>query len=127
MVPEYKAVYRRVEHKIFKLGKLRYVIDRRAALLVYICRLYITAPGLYAAFVLISCGKGYKKDMQILQSNAPRICPRYCMVDHVTIEQLHEEANLSLEQRRIFQILKLLYDCSKGITYLKNNSRSYES
>ena len=35
MVPEYKAVYRRVEHKIFKLGKLRYVIDRRAALLVY--------------------------------------------------------------------------------------------
>ena len=35
MVPEYKSVYRRIEHKIFLLGKLRYFIDRRAALLVY--------------------------------------------------------------------------------------------
>ena len=35
MEHEYKAVYRRVEHKIFMLSKLRYFIDKKAALLVY--------------------------------------------------------------------------------------------
>ena len=36
MVTEYKAVYRRVEHTIFMLGiKLRYFLDKRAALLVH--------------------------------------------------------------------------------------------
>ena len=121
MVPEYKAVYRRVEHKIFMLGKLRYFIDKRAALLVY--KQAILPFMDYAAFVLMSCGKGSKKDMQILQNNALRICLRYCMVDHVTVEQLHEEAKLqSLEQRRNFQVLKLLYDCSKDIKYLKRTA-----
>ena len=42
------------------------------------------------------------------------------MVDHVTIYRLHAEANLqSLEQRRVFQLLKLLYDCSRDRRYLK--------
>ena len=118
MIPKYKAVYRRVEHKIFMLGKLRYFIDKKAALLVY---KQAILPFLdYAAFVLLSCGKGYKKDLQILQNNALRICLRYCMVNHVTIVQLHGEANLqSLEQRRIFQILKLLYNYSKNGKYVK--------
>ena len=118
MVPEYKAVYRKVEHKIFLLGKLRYFIDKRAALLVY---KQAILPFLdYAGFILISCGKGQKKDIQILQNNALRMCLRYRIVDHVTIDQLHREANLqSLEQRRFFQVLKLLYDCSKDIKYLK--------
>ena len=118
MVPEYKAVYRRVEHKIFMLGKLRYFFDKRAALLVY---KQAILPFLdYAAFVLMLCSKGYKKNLQILQNNALRICLRYCMIDHVTIDQLHSEANLqSLEQRRIFQILKLLYDYSTNRKYVK--------
>ena len=42
------------------------------------------------------------------------------MIDHVAIEQLRAEANLqSLEQRRIFQLLKLLYSCSMDRKYLK--------
>ena len=70
--------------------------------------------------MLLACGKGLKKDLQKLQNNALRICLRYCMIDHVTIEHLHEEANLqSLEQRRLFQILKLIYGCSKKVDYLK--------
>ena len=118
MVPEYKYVYRRIKHKIFLLSKLRYFIDRRAALLVY---KQAILPYLdYAGFVLLSCGKGNKKDLQILQNNALRICLRYCMIDHVAIEQLHAEVNLqSLEQRRIFQLLKLLYSCSMDREYLK--------
>ena len=70
--------------------------------------------------VLYYCGKGSKRDLQTLQNNALRICLRYRMVDRITIDQLHAEANLqSLEQRRILQLLKLLYDCSKDRTYLK--------
>ena len=38
MVPEYKSVYRRIEHTVFLLGKLKYFIDSRAVLLVlYYC------------------------------------------------------------------------------------------
>ena len=111
-------MYRRVEHKIFMLGKLRYFIDRRAALCVY--KQVILPYVDYAGFILIACRKGCKKDLQTLQNNALRICLRYRMVDHVTIERLHEEANLqSLEQRRKFQLLKLLYDYSKDVRYLK--------
>ena len=41
------------------------------------------------------------------------------MIYHITVNQLYAEANLqSLEQRRIFQLLKLLYDCSKYRKYL---------
>ena len=118
MLHEYKAIYRRIEHKVYMLGKLRYFIDKKAALLVY--KQAILPYVDYAGFVLLSCGKGCKKDLQILQNNALRICLRYCMVDHVTIERLHEEANIqSLEQRRQFQILKLLFGCSKNKSYLK--------
>ena len=118
MLPEYKAVYRRIEHKVYMLGKLRYFIDKKAALLVY---KQAILPYLdYAGFVLLACGKGLKKDLQKLQNNGLRICLRYCMIDHVTIERLHEEANLqSLEQRRLFQALKLIYGCSKKVDYLK--------
>ena len=52
MVSEYKFVYHRVEHKIFLLGKLRYFIDKRAALMVY---KQAILPFLdYAGFVLLS-------------------------------------------------------------------------
>ena len=81
MIPEYKAVYRRIEHKVYMLGKLRYFIDRKAALLVY--KQAILPYVDYAGFVLIACSKGSKKDLQILQNNALRICLRYCMIDHV--------------------------------------------
>ena len=75
----------------------------------------------YASFMLNSCNLGCKKDLQILQNNALRIYVRYKMVDHVTIDRLHAEANLQrLEQRRIFQLLQLLYDCSIKNDYLKS-------
>ena len=74
----------------------------------------------YAGFLLISCNIGSRRDLQVLQNNALCICLRYRMVDHVTIGQLHTEAHLqSLEQRRIFQLLNLMYDCSNSTEYLK--------
>ena len=111
MLQEYKAVYRKVEYKIFMLGKLRYFLDKRAALLVY--KQAILPFVDYAGFLLLSASLGCKRDLQVLQNNALRICLRYRRQDHVSIERLHEEANLqSLEQRRIVQTLSLLHDCS---------------
>ena len=42
----------------------------------------------YAGFMLITCNKGCRRDLQILQNNALRICLRYRMVDHVTIGKI---------------------------------------
>ena len=49
----------------------------------------------------------------------------YQMADHVTVERLHFEAKLqSLEQRRIVQLLKLMYGCSKNIKYVNSRNRT---
>ena len=53
MEHEYKAAYRRVEHKIFMLSKLRYFIDKKAALLVY--KQAILPFIDYAGFMLMAC------------------------------------------------------------------------
>ena len=118
MSQEYKSVYRKVEHKIFMLGKLRYFLDRKSALLVY--KQAILPLIDYASFLLLSVSLGCKRDLQGLQNNALRICLRYRMQDHVTRDQLHDDANLqSLEQRRIVQTLSLLHDCSNNHDYVK--------
>ena len=77
----------------------------------------------YAGFILISCILGCKKELKILQNNALRICLRYIkMVDHVSIDRLHAEANLqNLEQHRILQLLPLLCDCSNFLFFLSNH------
>ena len=118
MIPEFNAVYRRVDHKVFMLNRLRYLLIKKAALLVY--KQAILPFIDYAGFMLMTCKLGCRKDLQVLQNNALRVCLRYSMVDHVTIERLHDEANLQcLEQRRVIQILKLLYGCSTDRRYLK--------
>ena len=111
MVPQYKAVYRRVEQKVFMLGKLRYLIDKKSALLVYKQTIlpYID----YGSFIILACNNGRRKHIQTLQNDALWSCLRYKLSDRVTIERLHSEANLqSIEQRGQYQLLKLLYDYS---------------
>ena len=90
MLPQYKAIYRRVEQKIYMLCKLRYLLDKHSTLLVYKQAIlpYID----YVSFVLVSCNIGKRKDLQILQNNVLRICLRYRLADRVSIEQLHREA-----------------------------------
>ena len=61
---------------------------------------------------------------QVLQNDALRLCLHYRLVDHVRIEQLHTEENLqSVEQRCIFQVLKLLFNYGKDVTHLKKTVR----
>ena len=118
MVPQYKAIYRRVEQKMFMLCKLRYLLDKQSAVLVYKQAIlpYID----YVSFVLVSCTISMRKELQTLQNNILRLCLRYRLADRVSIEQLHREANLqSVEQRSEFHLLKLLFDYSKKPEHVK--------
>ena len=102
------------------LGKLRYFLDKRATLLVY--KQAILPIIDYANFLLVSCNLGCRRDLQVLQNNALRTCLRYRRNEHVAIAQLHREANLqSLEQRRIFQLLNLMYYCSTNNDYVRTS------
>ena len=118
MLPQYKAVYRRVEQKIFMLAKLRYLLDKNSTVLIYKQTIlpYID----YVSFVLLSCNNGMRKNLQTLQNNALRLSLRYKLADHVSIEQLHREAKLqSVEQRCLFHLLKILYSYSKSVDHVK--------
>ena len=100
------------------LGKLRYLVDTKLALLIY---KQTILPYLdYVGFVLLSCNIGDRRLLQTLQNNALRLCLHYHLVDSVRVERLHTEAKIqSVEQRCIFQLLKLLFDYSKDPANLK--------
>ena len=87
MLPQYKAVYRRVERKVFMLSKLRYLIDKKSATLVYKQAIlpYID----YVGFILLVCNMGRRRDIQKLQNHALRLCLRYKLADRVSVRRLH--------------------------------------
>ena len=71
-------------------------------------------------FLLSSCNRGQKKDLQTLQNNALRICLRYKLADRISERMLHFEGKIqSLEQRRNLQLLKIMYHQSKSIQNIK--------
>ena len=71
MVPALKDVYRKVEQKVYMLGKLRYLVDKKSAVLIY---KQTILPYLdYIGFVLISGNIGARKSLQTLQNNALRL------------------------------------------------------
>ena len=119
---EYKSVFRKAEQKVYMLGKLRYFVDKKTALLIY--KQAVLPYFDYAGFLLVSCNQGQKKDLQTLQNNALRLCLRYRLVDKVSERILHYESNLqSLEQRRKLQLLKLMYLQSKNLQNIKTAIR----
>ena len=70
----------------------------------------------YSGFLLISCTKGKKHDLQVMQNDVLRFCENKRLEDRVSIELLHKNANLiSLEQRRTKQLLILMYKKSKSL------------
>ena len=119
---EFKAVYRRAERKVYMLGKLRYFVPKETALLIY--KQAILPYFDYGGFLQLSCNRGQAKDLQTLQNNALRICLRYNLVDRVFEERLHTEGKIeNLEQRRKYQLLKLMYRQSKNGKNVKEPTR----
>ena len=64
----------------------------------------------YAGFVLISCNKSDRHDLQVIQNGALRTCFNVKRRDKYSVVKMHKQAKLlSLEQRRSLQLLHLMY------------------
>ena len=72
----------------------------------------------YAGFMVISCTKEDRGDLQKFKIEALRICTR--LTDHIRNDDLHDPSKIiSLEQRRRIQLLVLMYTKSKDVTMHK--------
>ena len=120
--PLYKNVCRQVDQKLFVHRKVRRYITTQAAKAMY---KQMILPLLdYSGFLLMSCTKGQKEELQKRQNNAIRTSLLYKRAEHVTLDRLHCEMGLlSLEQRRTVQLLKLMYNRSKKIECTKKPVR----
>ena len=97
-----------VFQKLFNLRKLRYFTGEKGAISIY--KQTILPMFDYAGFILIACTKSDRYDLQVLQNDALRTCYNVKRRDKLSILKLHKKANLlSLEQRRIQQLLYLMY------------------
>ena len=64
----------------------------------------------YSGFLLISCNKTDREDLQVIQNNTLRRCLGLRLNDRISLVEIHRRANLvSLEQHRCIQLLSLLY------------------
>ena len=64
----------------------------------------------YSGFLLLSCYKTDREDLQVIQNNALRLCLGLRLNDRISLTEIHSRANLlSLEQRRCIQLLCLLF------------------
>ena len=71
----------------------------------------------FICFILISCNKDKKKDFQVIQNDVLRFCENKRLKDRVSIEMLHKKAKfISLEQRRVKQVLGLMFKISKDVS-----------
>ena len=100
---------------LFKLRKLRRTIRTYCTISIY--KQTILPLLDYAGFLLYSLNASDRYDLQILQNDALRTCYNVRLRDRMSIKNLHAEANLlSLDQRRIIQLLALMYNHKKNHT-----------
>ena len=94
--------------KIKLIHKIRRYIDNSSALAIY--KQMILPLFDYSGFLLLSCLKTDREDLQIIQNNALRLCLNLRLNDRVSLCNIHATSNLaSLEQRRCIQLLSLLF------------------
>ena len=97
-----------VLNRLFNLRKLRRYITEKCALAIY--KQTILPVFDYVGFMLISCTKSDRSDLQVIQNDALRTCYNVRRRDRLSVSIMHNSANLlSLEQRRTFQLLSLMY------------------
>ena len=97
-----------VLQKLFSLIKLRYYITEKCALSIY--KQTILSIFEFSGFLLISCTKSDRYDLQVMENDALRTCFKVKRCDKLSVLNMHVKANLlSLEQRRTQQLLHLMY------------------
>ena len=101
-------VKKSVLSKLFVLRKLRPYVTEKCAIAIY--KQTILPVFDYVGFMLISCNKSDRNDLQIIQNDALRTCYNVRRRDRLTVSSMHNRSHLlSLEQRRIIQLLCLMY------------------
>ena len=121
--PFFNHVKKIVYSKIFMLTKIRSYLTEFAAIMIY--KHTILPYFEYAGFLLTACTKEDRKDLQICQNDALRVCTHIKLLDHVRIDDLHDRCKItSLEQRRCIQLLLLMYRKSKDNSLSKVFNRN---
>ena len=60
--------------------------------------------------MLISCNKSDRKALQVIQNDALRTCYNVKRRDRLSVSRMHSNSHLlSLEQRRTFQLLSMMF------------------
>ena len=71
-------------------------------------------------FILISCNKSDRHDLQVMQNNALRTCFNVKRGDKLSMANMHKKAKLlSLEQRRSLQLLHLMFIHKENVSNLR--------
>ena len=110
-------------NRLFNLRKLKPYITENSALSIY--KQTILPVFDYAGFVLISCNKSDRHDLQIMQNDALRTCFNVRRRDKLSIAKMHKKAKLlSLEQRRTIQLLHLMYLHKSNVNNLRILNRN---
>ena len=112
-----------VTNRLFNLRKLRHYITEKSALAIY--KQTILPVFDYVGFVLISCNKSDRHDLQVLQNDALRTCFNVKRRDKLSVSKMHKKAKLlSLEQRRSLQLLHLMYLHKNNVVNLRTPIRN---
>ena len=110
-------VKRTVSNRLYNLRKLRYYITEKSAVSIY--KQTILPVFDYAGFMLISCNKSDRQDLQVIQNDALRTCYNVKRRDRLSISNMHRRSNLlSLDQRRTLQLLNLMYLHKANCSYI---------
>ena len=97
-----------VMNRLFNLRKLRTYITEKSAVSIY--KQTILPVLDYAGFMLISCNKSDRRDLQVIQNDALRTFYNIKRRDRFSVTKMHQKAHLlSLDQRRVFQLMGLMF------------------
>ena len=106
--PLVSHVKKSVSSKIRTLSRIRRYITTACAISIY--KQTILPLLDYAGFLLLSCNKSDRHDLQVIQNNVLRTCFNVRLIDRLSLVDMHREASLvSLDQRRQIQLLGLMY------------------
>ena len=116
-------VKKKVTYQLFKLRKLRNMITEFCAISIY--KQTVLPLFDYAGFLLQSINSSDKSNLQVLQNDALRTCYSVRRRDRMSIKKLHVKAKLlSLEQRRLVQLLSLMFNHKKSLNVRRVHARN---
>ena len=81
-----------MSNRLFNLRKLRHYITEKSALAIY--KQTILPVFDYAGFILISCNKSDRHDLEVMQNDALRTCFNVKHRDKLSMAYMHKKAKL---------------------------------